>query len=352
MNVSETTALGVDAVYGCVRIIADATSRAEWGEWRGTERLPDSRIVRRPMATMTRREWTWQVAATLALYNRVFIQEVGGLDSDGIARSLRPLCPGRVTALRDNILVDGQIVDPSTIRVWRRAVWPSVTNDVMSVLALARGTFAAAMAADAYRQDFWEQGGAPVIALTTDQELTDPQADSIADRWVAKRTTSPGRPAVLSKGAKAQALGADLGTDGANASGDKLRSSVARFFGVPAYLINAPTEAGPLTYSTTESFSLDLVKYTLTAFTDTIGDGMSEVLPGDLNQGRRVRLGLAEFTRAEQESRFRAWSLALDAPGHPGWMTVAEIRAAEGLPPDIALPSSGETAPALEAITR
>jgi len=218
-----------------------------------------------------------------------------------------------------------------------------------TVLTLARETFAAAMSADAFRSDFWQQGGAPVTVLTTDQPITDDDADAIADRWVAKRTTSPGKPAVLGKGAHANAFGADLGTDGAISAGDKLRAAIARYFGVPAYMINAPTEAGPLTYANTESFGLDLTRYTLSAYTDTIGDGLSDILPGDYLLGRRVVLDLSHLSRAEQLSRYQAWAIALDPD--TGWMTKAEVRQAEGLPPDMALDPNGAPAPALEVIT-
>lgn len=351
INVSEQTALGNDAVYDCVRIIADAVAGAQVGEWRGTEALAASRLTRRPMATVTRREWLWQVAATLALYNLVYIQEVGGRSpTDGLPMSLRPLAPPQVSGAGGVIRVNGEEIPPGTLRAWRRAVWPTVPADVGSLLTLARETFAAAMAADAYRSDFWQQGGAPVVVLSSDQEIDDTTAEAMRDRWVAMRTTSPGKPAVLSKGATAKGLGADLGTEGANVAGDKIRAAVARYFGMPPDMINAPSEAGPLTYSTTEGHGLHLVRYTLSAYTDTVADGLSDILPGDYIDGRVVRLSLRHLEQPTMLERYQAWATALDAPGHPGWVTAAEIRELEGFPPDLALPSAGAPAPAAEVI--
>ena len=58
--VSGTTALGLSAVWRCVNLISDSISDLPWREWKGPdqapEELPISRLVRRPMATMTRRE--------------------------------------------------------------------------------------------------------------------------------------------------------------------------------------------------------------------------------------------------------------------------------------------------------
>jgi hypothetical protein len=59
----------VDTVYACCRLIADGVSSAVWAERRGNLQLPPSRIVRRPAQSMTRREWLWQVTATMALYS-------------------------------------------------------------------------------------------------------------------------------------------------------------------------------------------------------------------------------------------------------------------------------------------
>ena len=68
VNVTEQVALGIDTVMACVRVIADLTADAMVGEYRGDSRLDqESRIVRRPMASVTRRTWIWLLAATMAL---------------------------------------------------------------------------------------------------------------------------------------------------------------------------------------------------------------------------------------------------------------------------------------------
>ena len=146
VNVNERTALAVDTVFACVRILGDAVAGATWGEWRGDERLPDSRLVRRPMAGMTRRAWAWRVTATLALYNVCHLERVG-VDREGVALSLVPLRPGQLSS-PDNgrtLVIDGEReVRRSDIRTVRRAWWPTLTDDMSTVLALARDTFAAA----------------------------------------------------------------------------------------------------------------------------------------------------------------------------------------------------------------
>lgn len=348
VNVNERTALGVDVVYACVRTIADAVADAAWGEWRGSERLDDSRLTRRPMSTMTRRAWAWRVAATMALYNVCHLERVGE-DPEGVALSLVPLRPGQLTRMPNGrYMVDGQReLAPDRVRSVRRAWWPSVTEEIGTVLALARSTFAAAWAADAYRTNFWENGGAPAIVLTSDQDIDNTAADKIADRWSEKRRAGPGKPAVLGKGAKVQELGADMGAEGASDAADRLGSSVARYFGVPSWIVNVVSAAGSMVYSNTETAGLDLKRYTLRGYLGPIEDELSDELPGDYIGGRHVVLDVSQLTQGTLKERYEAFDIAT---GHRPWMTPAEVRAELNLPPDRSLDPNGAPAPAMEAI--
>ena len=96
VNVTEHTALSVDTVFACVRVLADLTADAVVGEFRGDEQLIESRIVKRPMASITRRTWIWQMVSIMALYNGAYLWRRFGVDSDGVVLSLQPVAPSRV----------------------------------------------------------------------------------------------------------------------------------------------------------------------------------------------------------------------------------------------------------------
>ena len=97
VNVTEQISLGIDTVMACVRVIADLTADAMVGEYRGDTRLDqESRIVRRPMASVTRRTWIWLLSATMALYNGCYLLRRFGRDSEGVAFTLEPIAPPRV----------------------------------------------------------------------------------------------------------------------------------------------------------------------------------------------------------------------------------------------------------------
>lgn len=323
-------ALGVDTAFACVRLIADSTAGATWGEWRGTQMLEPSRLVRRPMAQLTRREWSWLVTATLALYNACVLELVGE-DAEGVPLSLVPVNPRRIgTGANGEMTIDGVPAVTDRYYIMRRALFPALTMAESAVLSLARSYFAAGLAASAYTAEWWVSGGAPVTVLTSDQVITGADAELYADRWVERRALGPAVPAVMGKGLKAEAFGADMSTDSASSAGADIATSIARYFGVPPHLVAAERAGGSsLTYQNVETEGLHLARYTIAGYADTIADALSELLPGDYLTGRVVRLDLSHLTAPEMGARFRAWGEALTA----GWLTVNEVRAKEGLPP-------------------
>lgn len=328
-NNAEAAALSVDAFYACVRLISDGVASASWGEWRGLDRLPDSRLVRRPMARMTRRMWTWQVVATMAIYNACPLRLVGGEDSEGVPWSLVPLMPAALIRDGSEYVYGTERISVDMIRWVLRASFPSVSPQLASILSLARDQLAAAAAAAEYVDDWWASGGAPLVLITLDQDLTVPQGEDIADRWLARRAKGPAYPAVLGKGATAAPFGASMATSDANAAQDRLLASIARYLGVPASYVNVPSFAGSLTYQNVEQAGLDLVRYTFSAYADPIGDAISDLLPGDYLTGRAVRLDLSHLTRGGQLDRYQAYQVGIAA----GFLTRDEVRQAEGLPP-------------------
>lgn len=334
VNVSEQTALGLDVVQQCVRIIGDAVAGADIGQWNGTIKIESpSAFTLRPDPDMTRREFVWAFAANLALYQAVWLEEA---QFDGAVVAVRLHCTDSIHRIGDD-LYNGARKITNRMRLVRMSVWPTLDIEMGATISLAREVFAGAMASNAYQSDYWQQGGAPVLILKTDQAITNEQAEDIQSRWVTQRTTSPGKPAVLGQGADAKPLGADLGTSGANISGDKLRASAARYFNMPPEIVNVMSEAGPLHYSTEEQIGIRLVRYTIQPYCDVIGEALSAYLPGDYLLGDVIRLDPSRLTKGDQATRYQSWAIALGiAPGQTGqgWMRPEEVRAAEGLPPD------------------
>ena len=276
VNVSEQVALAVPTVYNCVRIIADLLSDAHIGEYRDTEKLPASRISLRPMRSITRRTWLWLTTATMALYNGVYWERVGGTDAEGVPLSLVPVAPVRITWDGENWRKDGEVIDLSRFVYVPRTSWPTVTADLGTVIRLARDAIAAAWAANAYRADFWQAGGAPVLYISTDQPLTNDQAPVSP-----MHGRSGGTPLLASRRSWAVAVRSKrsaltLPTLARRDAAERLGSAIAQYFGVPAWLANVPSAAGSLTYQNASAAGLDLVRYTLQpGYAGPIGDAWS-----------------------------------------------------------------------------
>lgn len=321
---SGNTIVGLSAVWRCVTLIANVIAGMPWSEWRGDDQLVPSRLVRRPMATMSRREWTWRVVATEALYNTAYLLHVGGADSEGTPWSLMPLPPDTITGLdadpwglmpATEYLVAGRRVSVDQLSIARYAPWPNVPDGLAGLMQLARREFQAYLAADNAMSRYWMNGGPTVTVLTTPQKIDDGEADRVSARWDAKR--AQGGTAVLSSGATAAPFGADPTTESAVEARREIVADVGRYFGVPTRILNAPAGDSE-TYSNVEFDALDLMRYTLRGYIDPVQDVVSEAMPGD----RVMRIDPTQFVSGDLATRATAYSTLVDA----GIVTAPEAR--------------------------
>ncbi len=342
--------IALGAVWRCVRLIADAISDMPWTEWRGAEQLPISRLVRRPYVGMTRREWTWRVTAAEALYSCAYLLHVGGADTSGAPWSLLPVPNGVITPAGYTdpygimpptaYAVGADIYGAEYVTVIRRDPFPGVPDYVNGVVNIARVQFSAYLAADYVANRYWLAGGPPNTVLTSDQEIDDPEADRLADRWVDKRTAGNDRPIVLGKGAKAEPWGADPTTEAAVDARKEIVADVGRYFGIPTRILNAP--AGDTeTYSNVESDEINLYRHCLRGYIGPVEDAISDLLPGDPLMGRRMELDPTRLLQGDLASRATAYSTLVGA----GIFTQEEARVRGfGLAP-------AQAAPAIAAVT-
>ena len=333
-GVTGTTALGISAVWRCLDILANGISQLQWNEKRGNLELPPSRIVIRPQAERTRREWTSIVVSTLALYDVCYCLKTPTTDAEGVPTSVLYLQPSIVSPkLYDQwgifpptqYYVKGAEVDADQMVIMHRSPQPGVFDSVGGVISLARATFAAAIAAENFASRYWQAGGPSSIYLHTDAAMPDPIAKQIGDRWTESRRLGPDHPPVLTGGLKADDIGIDPTSASAVEARRELVADIARYFGVPTRIVNAPTGDSE-TYHTSEAGNQDLVRYTLQNYIDAIQDGISDLLP----RGRRMEMDVEPLTRGVQLNRYQAYSFAL---GSKAWLTPDDVREMEQKPP-------------------
>ena len=329
-------ALADGPVQRCVSVIAGTLASMPWQELEGVESVPPSRITEKPCGNMTRREWVWKVAATLALENVCYLLMIGGEDDEGAPWSLVPVAPQAI-APTDYTYDPWGMLPPSRYRIGdqeysaeqlvilRRAMWPGVPDHVSGPLRLARATFGAVLAAQEYAARYWAGGGSPVTMISTPQGVTKPQAEDIRESWRLARMLGPDHPAVLGGGAEAHPYGVDPTAATAVDARREHAADIARYFGVPTRLANAPASDDE-TYANVESEGLDLLRYCLIDYMGSIQDAITGLLP----EGRTLRLDPTAVTRGLQGDRYTAWSTAT---GSRPWMLPEEVREAEHLPP-------------------
>jgi len=287
---------------------------------------------------MTRREWVWRVIASMALTDMQYLYMTGGVDDEGVPGSLLPLPreaiqpagfmdpfglfpPSAYTVSGHAGTISSEFVIPV-----RSAFWPGVPPHLIGILQMARNMMLAAYSADVYQARYWENGGSPTTVITTDQELTDPQATDFANRWRARRSKGPDYPAVLGKGAHAEPWGADIMNATAAEAKREVAIEIANLFGVPARYLNITPTGNSMTYANLNDEALSLERFTLSGFVDPIQDVITDLLP----EGRRMMIDMTRLTRAGHEARFRAWQTAL---GGKPFMLPSEVRELEGMPP-------------------
>lgn len=331
-------AAGISAVRRCVSLIANAVAGQRWTEWNGYDQIePVSRIVKRPAAIMSRREWVWRVISQMALEDIVYLRMIGGVDDEGVPGSLIPLPSQSISPAGfvdpygifppTQYTISGVpgIVSGENIIPMRSAFWPGVPPHLQGILKMARNSMMQAWASDVYGARYWQAGGSPTTVISTEQELDKTQADAIADRWRDRRSRGPDYPAVLGKGATANSWGADIANSVAIEARRELVVEIANLFGVPARYVNVVPTGNSMTYANLNDEALSLERFTLAGFVDPIQDVVSDLLPED----RFMLIDMTRLTRAGQEARFRAWAIAT---GNKPWMLPSEVRHEEGMP--------------------
>lgn len=350
-GVTALTTLGLSAVWRSVDILSNGVSQLEWRERRGTLDLPLSRLVTRPQAQRTRREWTSLVVSTLALFDVCYLLKVGGTDSEGVPMGLWYMDPTIVTPATtnafsdffllppDEFMIGNQRVSRDNLVILHRSPQPTISDSTGGIINIARTTFAAALAAERYASRYWQSGGSPTTVLETEQRLTPQQVDETSEKWSEKRSRGPDYAPILHGGLKARSFGADPTSESAVEARRELVADIGRYFGLPTRILNAPTGDSE-TYTSTPAANQDLIRYTLQNYIGAIEDGITDLLPG----GRRMEMSTRKLTSGTQYEQAQTYQLAVGGP----WMSAEEARDEVGLPPteSPALPTSTMSAAA------
>ena len=334
------------AVYRGSQLLADLVAQLPWYSYRGgdpalsgqalveeavrLETQPE--LLLRPNAFEDRDDVLRQIVLSLIFHGNAYLH--GSLfGEDGRPTNVTVVSPAEVT------------VTPNQLRTravyrWRDQTmrlgvdwWHIKVNELpgafegIGPLQAGQKIVAGIRASDEYARKLFTDSGVPAGVLTVPGKMTKDEADLLRTQWTEQHAGGRGT-AILSGGI--EFAGISLTPEQAQFLATRAfgAQEVSRLLGVPQWFLNAgspPGTASALTYQNLNQVFVELTRGTLyPTYLRRIEKAFSALLP----RGQSVRFDTTEFLKTDIEGRYGAYKTALEA----GFLTVDEVRAAEGLP--------------------
>jgi HK97 family phage portal protein len=327
-------AFQVPTVWACINLIAGSISSMPLETFRRTtepgavpKRIPDPALIVKPDDDMTQSEWIHMlVVSLLARGNGI---GVIGRDSNLYPRTNHLLHPdlvriavdkdtGRITYTNR---VTNREIPPGNVWHIRGLTLPG-TRVGLSPISYAAATLGLDLASRRFASQFFDGDGVPKAIIRADQQLNQEQSRSLKDRFMA--SVRGREPMVMGMGLEYQQIQVHpeesqfLATQQANVA------QIARYFGVPAAMVDGPAGGG-MQYSNTEQRGLEFLTYTLGHWLRRIEDAISALLPN----GQFVKFNTRSILRLDAETQAKVdlqrVAAKIEAP--------SEIRARDGIDP-------------------
>jgi HK97 family phage portal protein len=333
--VTTDRALKLSAVWACTRLLSDSVSSLPLDVYRRGERTPLATpppLLQRPSADFELADWLAAAIMSLLVKGNCY-----GLIT---ARSGAGMLPAQVDLVhpdRMGVTVNdqgrityrllGDELDPADVWHVRAHVFAGVPVG-LSPVEYARETIGLGLAAERYGAKFFGDSAIPSGVLTSEQRITQENAEELKERWEA-RHKGRRRIAVLGDGARFQPV--TIPNDQAQwiESQQFNVNAIARIFGVPGEMVGGQT-AGPLAYSSPEQRSADFLQYSVRPWLSRLERAVTRLLP----RNQFARFNADAIVRVDLKTRYEAHEIGLRA----GFLTLAEVRELEDRPP---LPEGG-----------
>ncbi|HKY68604.1 MAG TPA: phage portal protein [Acidimicrobiales bacterium] len=212
----------------------------------------------------------------------------------------------------------------------RYSSWPGDPHGHGPLEALAYNLFGAA-ALERYQAGLAVRGGIPWGALTAPGNLSEPQATTMRDNFVAARLSAMGAPAVLSGGVTLTPFTINPKDMALLELRQFDEARIATLLCVPPTLLSLPTGDGSMTYRTVEGIYDFHWRAYLRPKAATLMEAISYwALPAT----QRVELNRDEYVRPAFAERIAGWSTLFnihDETTGERAVTIDEIRSAERL---------------------
>lgn len=341
MPVSPSSAMAIGAVYSSVSRYADQIGTLPVRRYRGETVLDLPPFVDHPHGIPI--GWTdeiGQVIWSLLLRGNAYLLPTS-LDATGYPVTFFVADPDAVAV---QVLPDGRVeyrirwttssaddwilVDPSPDRLlhlrWMTPPGGLLGVGILDAAGGPGGELAGVLAAERYAADLMANPVPPAV-LEHPLRLSSTQATELQDQWSTSLGRARAVPAVLSGGIKYQPLTISAADAQLIETRQWNATVVANLFRLPPYMVGGTT-AGGLTYATVEGemqrLWTDALQPMCVRLERGIGGAWTPL-------GQRLRFVPDAILRSQTMDRYNAHKIGLDS----GFLTVAEVRAMENLPP-------------------
>jgi HK97 family phage portal protein len=335
VTVSEKTALGVAAVYSCLRVASDAVATTPFdvytgiGDAKSTVRKPP--VLVQPDVEMLAITWWVMAVVSLLLRGNVFGQIIAR-DTNLYPTQIKLIHPDQVVVRRTSdgtpeFRYHGTVVDLDDVFHIPYIAVPGAITGINPIQYL-RYTFGLAHAADLYGGAFFQNSANPSLAIEYPNDLEPEEALALA-RTFEQQHQGIGQahlPAVVTEGAKIVPISISPKDSQFLESRQFSRAEIATIFGIPPHMIgdvDRTTSWGMGIEQQERMFNNTTLSGILTRFQQAFS--ANSVTP----KGQRVEFDLSQRYMNDVLTESQADVLARNG----GWLNVDEIRARRGLAP-------------------
>lgn len=328
-NVTPSLAMQNDSVWACVSLISEAVGMMELETFRmgrggEPEKVAPNELLKHPAADATLSEWVQMVLVSALLRGNTYGYAVRK-DGYGYPLQVELFHPDEVSCRRE----DGR-------RVYRVKGVEIPRDDVfhmrgmriagqyrgLSPISHAARTLKIDDAAKAFGFGFFEDGAHPSSILSTQQQITKDQAETIKARF---KSAIEGRDvAVLGAGVQFTPIQVSPEESQFLQTQKMTPAKIARIYKVPPELIGAEGGKG-LTYSNVTQRYLDFLTFAVQPWLKRVEDAVSAMLP----DRQFVRFNTSALVRMTPADRWKVDEGML----RMGAKTINEVRKAEGSAP-------------------
>lgn len=351
VRVTAASALQIADVFAAVRVLSEAVATLPLHVYRrqGDERArlnagPLVELLRRPSPAQTTSGLLGTLMVHLLVYGDAYLGLYRG--ADGGVEQLACLSPERMRLeLRGGRLTyrytdpEGHLLELAAddlIHVRALSV-DGLTG--MSVVEQAREALGLSAALTEYAASSMANDARPsgILALGQGAEA---KLQAIADAWRTRHAGSPnaGRLAVVTGDVQYTAVGVGAAEAQLVEQRQAATAEIARVFRIPASLLGAPT-GDSMTYGNREADAAYFVTHSLRPWLVAIEEalnGCEELSP----PGTFCEFSVEGLFRGDSAARSAFYTAALNP--QTGWMSRAEVRRLENLPPERQAPEAPE----------